>query len=668
MFWIALILAVFPQAKVDKVCLENRERKVVLDTRKHVAQKTLPIGRCKRHIPKGRGFFTETPVFSGNVGVQYIEPLNKKDDLYIGTGDTFLIDTNYVQNGNIIIYGDGVLIVDSAKLSLSGHLVAANQGQAIFRDNAHLHFNQYYVGQYYVWLVDTSKFEAADATIDANGVMHYAQIHDNCTYIAKRTTFPDWTFRKVFDRSTLILEDVYHVGDLMVDDSCFVHFTRCDTLMHWLETPDGSVIDIQFPDPDAVSHFEFSEAVPGVDGIGYTFIADTCWRCWWSLETWPGCSVTVHNSEIRGSCLRIPGSDTFDIYGITNYHFHPDLLVPLSDRHLEYINTYVFWWNWYPMENTVFNIDSCVFGEMIGRGNSITCATRCTHDGATITLNSSDSAFVSFVDGVSLGYVSSYKRSTLLLINTCVTPIWPYQSMNLAHGHSYFLAVNSYFEYEPEAMDTSLLMVAAIDSPSTGMIDTTIDIYGSAWIDAGPFNSITFDRCELYWTPEGDSIWTLMDESTSQVYNDVIGIWNTFGMSEGGYDLRLTIWDDVGDSLKAFRNISLQSLGIEEQDNPEGSYLFQNYPNPFREKTVISLESINHVDAAVTWSQHSIHIYDLTGRLVRTLVDEKREPGRYLVRWDGRDKDGKFMPSGIYFYKLKVGDESSRTRKMLFLN
>jgi hypothetical protein len=672
----------FPQDKVDKVCLENRDKNVVLGTKKHTTQIPLHHDDWTRHIFRSRGLLSGQTAFSRNKDfdyasdkrdILYIGPgpdtfdyaSDKRDILYIGPGpDTFLIDTNYVQDDHIIIFGQGVLIVDNAQLVLSGQLYAQNQGQAIFRNNAHLHFNQYYVGQYFVWLVDSAKFEATDATVDANGVMHFVQLHDNCTYIAIRTAFPDWTFRKIFNRSTLILEDVYHVGDLMVGDSCFIHFTRCDTLMPWLQTPGGSVIDFQFPDPDTVDHFEFSESVPGVDGIGYTFIADTCWRCWWSLETWPGCSVIVSNSVIRGSAIRIPGSDTFDIYGIADYNFYSDLIVPLSDRHLEYVNTYAYWWNWYPMENTVFNIDSCVFGEMIGRGNSETYATRCTHDGATISLSVEDSALVSFVDGIGQAFVSSWDRATLLFVNTSVIPLWPYQSTNLAHGHSYFLAVNSFFEYEPEAMDTSLVMVAAVDSPSTGMIDTTIDVYGSAWIDAGPFNPIAYDKYKLYWAYDGDTIWTLIHESLSQVHSDIIAAWNTAGMSEGDYDLRLTVWDDAGDSLIAFGDIILQTQGINENQNAGiSSSYFHIYPNPFSKSTVISYSSLVIKDQLPVTNDlqcPALRIYDVSGRLVkdfsRFTLDALRPT---LLSWDGKDEKGKPMPSGIYFVQLKVGDNFS---------
>ena len=618
---------------------------------------------CGRSSDICGGYFQDKFIFLNDK--EFYRNFSMSADLFIGPNpDTFLIDTNFIQNGNIIIFGQGILVVDNAQLTLSGQLYAQNHGQAIFRNYAHLHFNQFYVGQYFVWLVDSARFEATDAIVDANGVMHFAQLHENATYIATRTTFPDWTFRKIFNKSTLILEDVYHVGDIMVGDSCFIHFTRCDTLMPWMQTPDGSVINIQFPEPDTVLHFEFSEAVPGVDGIGYTFIADTCWRCWWSLETWPGCSVIISNSVIRGSAIRIPGSDTFDIYGIADYNFYSNLIVPLSDRHLEYVNTYAYWWNWYPMENTVFNIDSCIFGEMIGRGNSETYATRCTHDGATISLSVEDSALVSFVDGIGQAFVSSWDRATLLMVNTSVIPLWPYQSTNLAHGHSYFLAVNSFFEYEPEAWDTSLVMVTAIDSPITGMVDTTIDIYGSAWIDVGPFNSITYDRYKLYWAYNGDTIWTMIHESLNQIHNDIIAAWNTAGMSEGDYDLRFTVWDDAGDSLTAFGDITLQAQGVNEnKDVGVSSSYLQIYPNPFRQKTEISFQM---QDARRKMQDISLEIYDVSGRIVKIFnLTSDFLPLASAVSWDGRDEKGAFVPSGIYFCQLQTGDFKSVKKLIL---
>ncbi|MCD4795695.1 MAG: hypothetical protein K8R49_00790, partial [Candidatus Cloacimonetes bacterium] len=318
-------------------------------------------------------------------------------------------------------------------------------------------------------------------------------------------------------------------------------------------------------------------------GIHYTFIADSCSQCWWSLETLTGCDVTINNSIIRGSCVRMFGSNTINISGIEDYTMHSNLIVPLNDRYLEYNNTYVYWWNWYPFDDVVFNIDSCSFGEMIGRGNSEIYATNCFHDGATIMLGSGGDAFVSFVDGISHSYVGTFKNSTFLLVNSNITPLWPYQATNIAHDNSYLLAVNSSFEYEPEAMDSSLAMFTLIDSLPDHTIGEIIEITGSAWIDPGEQSSITFDNYKIHYASEGSTDWTLIEESINQISHDILAEWNTSGLEEGNYDLKLTILDSAGDSLMAFRPVTLlPDTGIGEEISSYKAELLGNYPNPFK--------------------------------------------------------------------------------------
>ncbi|MFQ5906036.1 MAG: T9SS type A sorting domain-containing protein, partial [bacterium] len=82
--------------------------------------------------------------------------------------------------------------------------------------------------------------------------------------------------------------------------------------------------------------------------------------------------------------------------------------------------------------------------------------------------------------------------------------------------------------------------------------------------------------------------------------------------------------------------------------------LFQNIPNPFHGSTVISysLSSGGHV---------ILQVFDMSGRLVETLVDERQHAGDHNVRWEAGDD-----ASGIYFYRLNAGD-SMRTRKVILL-
>jgi len=553
---------------------------------------------------------------------------------------------------------DGVLIVDSVMLSVAGQIGILDNGKVVLKNGATLHFDQLFVGQYSVWLFGNSSFVAMDATIDANGVMHFAELHDSCTYIARRTYFPDWTYRKIYNRSTMILEDIGHVGDMMVSDSCDIHLIRCDTLMPWLVFGDGATADILFPDPDSVDHFEMSESIPGVDGIGYTFVVDSCARCWWSIGTFPGCSLIVRDSEIRGSCQRLPGEDTISVFGIANYNYWSNLTIPLPDRHQQYLDTYVYWWNWYPWEGTVFYMDSCVFGEMITSDSAEAHATRSIHDGATIMLGTRDNSFMSFSDGASLAYISSFEQSTLFLSDVGVTPFWPYQAINIAHHHSNMLCVNCVFDSLPFALDTALVMFASIDSLDTISTGEISPIIGSAWLDAGPFSSVTFDRYSLYWASTDTGAWTLIADSTDSIYYGVLGEWNTFGLFEGEYTIRLTVWNSDGDSLTAFRDVVLADLGIENEPVLPKEYNMTIRPNPFNSYCLIE-----------TTPGANIEIYDVAGKSVKKLGRSCSNPQSAIhnphhVIWSGRDSSGKTLPSGVYLIK----DMSScRTIKAVLL-
>lgn len=106
---------------------------------------------------------------------------------------------------------------------------------------------------------------------------------------------------------------------------------------------------------------------------------------------------------------------------------------------------------------------------------------------------------------------------------------------------------------------------------------------------------------------------------------------------------------------------SFNRLGIAEQRIPKPTVfdLYQSTPNPFVSITTIQYQ-------LPIESRVSLRIYDVTGQLVRTLVDTQREPGYYKVVWDGRDDTGRRVTSGIYFYKIRAGPYTA-TKKLILL-
>ena len=88
------------------------------------------------------------------------------------------------------------------------------------------------------------------------------------------------------------------------------------------------------------------------------------------------------------------------------------------------------------------------------------------------------------------------------------------------------------------------------------------------------------------------------------------------------------------------------------------THLFQNVPNPFWPDTRIAFE-------LPLAGRAELKIFDVSGRLIRTLVDEKRPAGRHSVRWDGCDETGRAVPSGVYFYSLTAPGVDENRRMIL---
>ena len=97
---------------------------------------------------------------------------------------------------------------------------------------------------------------------------------------------------------------------------------------------------------------------------------------------------------------------------------------------------------------------------------------------------------------------------------------------------------------------------------------------------------------------------------------------------------------------------------------PKHTALLQNFPNPFNPETWIPFELAKPAEV-------TIRIYNLKGRLIRTINLGQKDAGFYMskervARWDGKDSFGEKVASGVYFYTLQTG-EFRATRKMVIM-
>ncbi len=145
-------------------------------------------------------------------------------------------------------------------------------------------------------------------------------------------------------------------------------------------------------------------------------------------------------------------------------------------------------------------------------------------------------------------------------------------------------------------------------------------------------------------------------------------------LSSSGYRCGMSIGQQVASgeltssgyrAILGFWHGPYAPLGIEEGQFKGNSMLpltfslSRNFPNPFSRRTTIRYSLPQETDV-------NLSVLDVTGRVVRTLVQEKQKPGVYKATWDVGGVPQKRLPKGVYFCRLVAGDYTA-TRKMVKL-
>jgi len=143
-----------------------------------------------------------------------------------------------------------------------------------------------------------------------------------------------------------------------------------------------------------------------------------------------------------------------------------------------------------------------------------------------------------------------------------------------------------------------------------------------------------------------------------------------FGLGDASWADTLRVWWPSGAVQESLlvaadqRILMVEPLGTGAGDaTPPGTLaLLAPHPNPFNPRTCITFELGES-------SPVRLELFDVGGRKVATLLDEERlEFGRHSLTWNGRDGDGRPLPSGVYLLTLRSGEGSLLSRKLVLLN
>ena len=108
-----------------------------------------------------------------------------------------------------------------------------------------------------------------------------------------------------------------------------------------------------------------------------------------------------------------------------------------------------------------------------------------------------------------------------------------------------------------------------------------------------------------------------------------------------------------------FFNSSLASLDYEKNKLPNDFSISNNYPNPFNPLTTFSYNLPKNAKVKIV-------IYDINGRVVKTLIEDNQLAGYQTISWNSTNQIGETVATGLYFYSIET-DNFSKTKKMLLL-
>ena len=129
--------------------------------------------------------------------------------------------------------------------------------------------------------------------------------------------------------------------------------------------------------------------------------------------------------------------------------------------------------------------------------------------------------------------------------------------------------------------------------------------------------------------------------------NDIVGM---YCGNDTSISLRSGVW---------MKGMITTSTSPQTHTAPRHYLLRQNFPNPFNPSTTISYDLPKQEEV-------SLIIYDSKGREINTLLSREQAAGHYELQWNGVDRIGGQLSSGVYFARLTAGDYS-KTIKMVYL-
>ena len=235
-----------------------------------------------------------------------------------------------------------------------------------------------------------------------------------------------------------------------------------------------------------------------------------------------------------------------------------------------------------------------------------------------------------------------------------------------------------YCAFGIEAINVSAMRDTVMRRSLEWLVDSWPDIKQPLIEVIAPNGGETFQcgqECEIEWSASDNTAVTSIDILLSR--DSGVSFPDTIATGESNDSLFVWLVPDSVSVSSRIRVIARDAVGLAQYDDSDGDFstdlitegpdnpdpgrfaLSQNIPNPFNPVTTIRFYIPRTANV-------NISVYDVTGRLVRVLLDKEVESGRTEIIWNGTDVNGRNVGSGVYLCRMTSGD-FEKTAKMILM-
>ncbi len=592
-------------------------------------------------------------------------------------------NTTYHHYGEVILINQGEIRVKNAEFRVYGNIWAF-QDSRITVNYSTFGFLSVTKWQFSINLYNVSELRVENSQIYSNLFANLLNPNDYSKVTFFNVTFTDWFSCKIADNSNIDVRDSYGpkgwASEFFFMDSATGYFSNITGIINvFCVFHDGSIIIYSPLWNESVSHFEFPADVTFHFWVNYSFVIDNCYIYGNSPLLEKGCNVTVTNC-ITSVIIRPTNDDQLNISGLVGDTYHWDWNAPLSDRQFRAVNSFIRNWHLHIFDYSSVNLVNSIFSEIL-----------CIYWNCSLYMKNTiykGDAGPFWVFGESSVYAENcvffaqdpwglnpvvYVRdlATLALYNCYV-----YTDFTI-EGHATVYLLNSETFREPLLLGSSVLWVAKINSPPTGLSNDSVPIRGSAYIDKAPGANTSFGSYRLYYAPPPSyTVFTpIGPERTTPVEDGVLEYWNTSFLTPAIYYLRMDLKDsNLTDNVSVYWAINIQRSDV--LHNPPSEPL---NPNAVEDNSKVELNwnpPANDGNASITnyTIYRGLTMGSLTqiaeiGNLTR-FIDENVTPGTtYFYKVSAKNKMGEGPLSDLVFLTTSpLVDLSLTTSDITFSN